>query len=128
MAVAQAIGGLGCFDEPVDVLEAFTGRPVLHAADGRIEAPGQLTSHYAPRKPLRLEALKAERDEYLIGIGLMPCHFNLSPEADLPQAAANLFAALHQADASTAAGIAVAPIPDEGIGAAINDRLRRAAA
>ena len=77
---------------------------------------------------MRLDALKAERVEYLIGFGLMPCHVNLSPDADLREAAAHLFAALHMADASTAERIAVAPIPDEGIGAAINDRLRRAAA
>ena len=58
----------------------------------------------------------------------MPCHMNLSAEADVREAAANLFAALHLADASAAARIAVAPIPGDGIGAAINDRLRRAAA
>ena len=58
----------------------------------------------------------------------MPCHLNLSVDADLREAAANLFAALHVADASTQERIAVAPVPDEGIGTAINDRLRRAAA
>ena len=72
--------------------------------------------------------MRAERDEYLIGFGLMPCHINLSPEADVREAAANLFAALHIADASAQQRIAVAPIPEEGIGAAINDRLKRAAA
>ena len=111
------------------MLEQASRLPVVTGAGkAKIEAPGQLESHYAPSKPVRLDALKAERDEYLIGFGLMPCHVNLSPDADLREAAAHLFAALHMADASTAERIAVAPIPDEGIGAAINDRLRRAAA
>jgi L-threonylcarbamoyladenylate synthase len=111
------------------MLGEATGLPVVAAkADAAIEAPGQLESHYAPAKPVRLDALRAETNEYLIGFGLMPCHINLSPEADLREAGANLFAALHVADASAAERIAVAPIPMEGIGAAINDRLRRAAA
>lgn len=111
------------------MLEQATGLPVAtENGHAKIEAPGQLESHYAPTKPVRLNALRAEKDEYLIGFGLMPCHMNLSSDADIHQAAANLFAALHLADASAAARIAVAPIPDEGIGAAINDRLRRAAA
>jgi L-threonylcarbamoyladenylate synthase len=105
-----------------------TGLPVRDAQGGKIEAPGQLDSHYAPGKPLRLNAMRAERDEYLIGFGLMLCTFNISPEADLREAAKNLFAALHLADASSSAAIAIAPIPEEGIGVAINDRLRRAAA
>ncbi|WP_336958015.1 L-threonylcarbamoyladenylate synthase [Sphingobium aquiterrae] len=119
------------------MLEAATGLPVSGMAGsgaagvadgGTVEAPGQLASHYAPGKPLRLNALRAARDEYLIGFGLMPCTLNLSPEADLAEAAANLFAALHLADESAAPSIAIAPIPNEGIGIAINDRLRRAAA
>ncbi|WP_340265296.1 L-threonylcarbamoyladenylate synthase [Sphingobium mellinum] len=111
------------------MLEEATGLPVtIGGADEKIEAPGQLESHYAPSKPVRLNALRAQEDEYLIGFGLMPCNINLSPDADIQEAAANLFAALHVADASRAARIAVAPIPNEGIGIAINDRLRRAAA
>ncbi len=110
------------------MLEEATGLPVISGTHAKIEAPGQLESHYAPSKPVRLNALNAEKDEYLIGFGLMPCHMNLSAEADVREAAANLFAALHLADASAAARIAVAPIPGDGIGAAINDRLRRAAA
>lgn len=112
------------------MLEQATGLAVVTSghADDKIEAPGQLESHYAPSKPVRLNALKAEKDEYLIGFGLMPCNINLSPDADVQEAAANLFAALHIADASAATQIAVAPIPDAGIGIAINDRLRRAAA
>lgn len=110
------------------MLEEATGLPVVIGNDAKIEAPGQLESHYAPSKPVRLNALRAEKDEYLIGFGLMPCHINLSQEADLREAAAQLFAALHIADAAAASRIAVAPIPTDGIGAAINDRLRRAAA
>lgn len=111
------------------MIEEATGLPVVtEAGHTKIEAPGQLESHYAPSKPVRLNALKAEQNEYLIGFGLMPCNVNLSPDADVQEAAASLFAALHLADASAAARIAVAPIPHEGIGVAINDRLRRAAA
>jgi L-threonylcarbamoyladenylate synthase len=110
------------------MLEQATGLAVVTSGDEKIEAPGQLESHYAPSKPVRLNALKAEKDEYLIGFGLMPCNINLSPDADVQEAAANLFAALHIADASAATQIAVAPIPDAGIGIAINDRLQRAAA
>jgi len=110
------------------MLEEATSLPVVIGGDAKIEAPGQLESHYAPSKPVRLNALGADKDEYLIGFGLMPCHINLSQEADLREAAAQLFAALHIADAAASSRIAVAPIPSEGIGAAINDRLRRAAA
>jgi len=93
-----------------------------------IEAPGQLASHYAPSKPLRLNADEAEADEYLIGFGPIPGHSTLSASGDLVEAAAKLFDLLHQAEASPFSGIAVAPVPDQGLGAAINDRLRRAAA
>lgn len=92
-----------------------------------ITAPGQLESHYAPSKPLRLNATTAAPDEYLIGFGTIPGAVTLSPSGNLAEAATNLFAALHAADASPSARIAIAPIPSEGIGAAINDRLRRAA-
>lgn len=92
-----------------------------------VKAPGQLASHYAPAKPLRLEATAAEADEYLIGFGAIPGTANLSPAGDLTQAAATLFDLLHKADASACSKIAVAPVPDEGLGIAINDRLRRAA-
>ena len=95
---------------------------------GKIEAPGQLASHYAPSKPLRLEAGAAHSDEWLIGFGSVRGDDNLSPSGDLGEAAANLFEALHRADAQPRPRIAVAPIPDQGIGLAINDRLRRGAA
>lgn len=97
-------------------------------AGGRIEAPGQLASHYAPSKPLRLDATVAEPDEYLIGFGDVAGEASLSQSGDLTEAASRLFELLHQADSSGRARIAVAPIPDEGLGLAINDRLRRAAA
>ncbi|MEG3177078.1 L-threonylcarbamoyladenylate synthase [Sphingomonas sp. RB3P16] len=105
--------------------------PVTEKADSlaapAITAPGQLESHYAPSKPLRLNATTAAPDEYLIGFGTIAGTATLSPTADLVDAATNLFAALHAADASPSARIAIAPIPSEGIGAAINDRLKRAA-
>jgi len=97
-------------------------------AGGKIEAPGQLASHYAPSKPLRLNAGSAHADEFLIGFGVIDGDVNFSRRGDLVEAAAQLFDLLHQADASPKPRIAVAPIPDEGLGAAINDRLRRAAA
>jgi L-threonylcarbamoyladenylate synthase len=95
---------------------------------GGIEAPGQLASHYAPGKPLRLEAKTAQADEYHIGFGARGGDFNLSPAGDLGQAASRLYAALYEAAASDRPRIAVAPLPENGIGAAIADRLRRAAA
>lgn len=97
------------------------------AVSGDITAPGQLASHYAPRKPLRLNAARAGPGEYLIGFGVIAGDTNLSGAADLVEAAAHLFDALHRADAAAGVGIAIAPIPHTGIGAAINDRLRRAA-
>ena len=107
---------------PVDVPEAEVVR------GSRIEAPGQLASHYAPSKPLRLDAREAGPDEYLIGFGDIAGEANLSPSADLKQAAARLFDLLHAADESEKPRIAIAPVPERGLGAAINDRLRRAAA
>ncbi|HYI42594.1 MAG TPA: L-threonylcarbamoyladenylate synthase [Sphingomicrobium sp.] len=106
---------------PIEIPEAVL------VTGGRIEAPGQLTSHYAPNKPLRLNATDAEADEYLIGFGSVVGDANLSAARTLAEAAARLFDLLHAADESQKARIAVAPVPDEGLGAAINDRLRRAA-
>ncbi len=98
------------------------------SAPGRIEAPGQLESHYAPSRPLRLDAERAGPGEWLIGFGAIEGDDNLSRAGDLCEAAANLFAALHRADRVDALRIAVAPIPHRDEGIAINDRLRRAAA
>ncbi|SFR83306.1 L-threonylcarbamoyladenylate synthase [Sphingomonas jatrophae] len=112
----------------MEALSAAASMPVEVAGDGRIEAPGQLASHYAPGKTLRLNARHAEADEWLIGFGAIAGDRNLSPAGDLVEAAAALFDALHEADASPRARIAVAPIPADGLGLAIADRLRRAAA
>jgi L-threonylcarbamoyladenylate synthase len=107
---------------PPEELDART------ASGGSIEAPGQLASHYAPAKPLRLNAAEARPDEWLIGFGPVAGHATLSASGDLTEAAAALFDRLHEADAASHPAIAVAPIPEAGIGAAINDRVRRAAA
>jgi len=93
-----------------------------------IEAPGQLERHYAPSKPLRLNAQEAETEEFLIGFGSISGDANLSRAGDLIEAASRLFDLLHQAEASPKPRIAAAPIPSEGLGSAINDRLGRAAA
>nr|WP_295371102.1 L-threonylcarbamoyladenylate synthase [uncultured Sphingosinicella sp.] len=93
-----------------------------------IEAPGQLESHYAPAKPLRLNAREAEAGEWLIGFGAIAGDDSLSTDGNLAEAASHLFEALHRADAQNRPRIAVAPIPEHGIGLAVNDRLRRAAA
>jgi L-threonylcarbamoyladenylate synthase len=95
---------------------------------GAIEAPGQLASHYAPGKPVRLNALAAEADEFLIGFGAVAGDVTLSASGDLAEAAARLYACLHDAAKAPQPRIAVAPVPEEGVGLAINDRLRRAAA
>ena len=112
-------------------LRLLRSGPILidapNAHGSKIEAPGQLASHYAPSKPLRLNASDAEADEFLIGFGMIPGDVNLSASADLTEAAARLFDLLHRADSSPKPRIAVAPVPDDGLGAAINDRLRRAA-
>jgi L-threonylcarbamoyladenylate synthase len=105
-----------------------TALPVEIADDDRIEAPGQLSSHYAPGKPLRLGAVDRHDGEWLIGFGPVAGDDSLSPSGDLVEAATRLFEALHRADAADAPAIAIAPVPDEGLGFAINDRLRRAAA
>ncbi len=97
-------------------------------AAGLIEAPGQLASHYSPGKPVRLDAVRAQADEFLIGFGATAGHVSLSPAGDLAEAAARLYACLHAAELALQGKVAVAAIPAEGLGAAINDRLRRAAA
>ncbi|WP_188945443.1 L-threonylcarbamoyladenylate synthase [Polymorphobacter multimanifer] len=91
-------------------------------------APGMMASHYAPRQPVRLGALHAAPHEFHIGFGSVAGDLTLSPAGSLAEAAAGLFAALHHAEASNRSVIAVAPFPEDGLGAAINDRLRRAAA
>lgn len=112
---------------PSEAIEAALGK-TLEIVDGaEIIAPGQLASHYAPGAAVRLDAETAGPGEVLLGFGTMICDLNLSPAGDLTEAAANLFDHLHQLDA-TGQQIAVAPIPNHGLGRAINDRLARAAA
>jgi L-threonylcarbamoyladenylate synthase len=108
-------------------IESLIGPLAEAEADAR-RSPGRLTRHYAPQASLRLGAAHARPGEVLLGFG--PGHpeaFNLSQAGDLGEAAARLFSLLRAADAQRPAAIAVAPIPEEGLGEAINDRLRRAA-
>ncbi len=113
---------------PRDAIEALIGRPVAIAADGGpVTAPGMLASHYAPDARLRIHVEHPEPGEAYLAFGDRPGTLNLSPSGDLHEAARNLFSMLHQLDAE-AERIAVAPIPDTGLGEAINDRLKRAAA
>jgi L-threonylcarbamoyladenylate synthase len=114
-------------------IEALLGRPLATPhAGGPAQAPGMLTSHYAPRAALRLNAVEPLAGDAYLAFGTMPdcvvASLNLSPARNLREAAANLFAYLRALDATGAPTIAVAPIPEEGLGEAINDRLRRAAA
>ena len=119
---------------PRDAIERVLGHPLAVAEASTDEAPlapGMLASHYAPKSPLRLNAVDVRPDEVLLAFGpdapSAGQMLNLSNSADLVEAAANLFHHLRALDAS-GASIAVMPIPDEGLGEAINDRLARAAA
>jgi L-threonylcarbamoyladenylate synthase len=110
-------------------LEAVVG-PLAPADDDARRSPGRLALHYAPDAPVRIEAEAPREGEAFLAFGAWPEGegvFNLSPSGDLAEAAANLFAYLRAADRTRPVGIAVAPIPGEGLGEAINDRLRRAA-
>lgn len=111
---------------PRGALEAEIDRRLETAESGKIRAPGMMLAHYAPRLPLRLNATSAQPHEYLIGFDAVAGDESLSASGDVREAAAKLFAALHRAQASGRKGIAVAPIPTEGLGAGINDRLARA--
>lgn len=119
-----------------DMIKEATGFGVEGACEaetpshGAMKSPGQLTSHYAPKQPVRINCEKPEANEYFVAFG--PSNydhqFNLSESGDLVEAAANLFSALHEANNSAFDRISFAPIPAHGIGIAINDRLTRAAA
>lgn len=117
-------------------IEAVLGHPLSRQTDAdsnNPQSPGQLLSHYAPRADLRLNVHDVQSHEALLGFGSeMPAtanlSINLSHSGDLKQAAARLFSALHELDQSGIETIAVMPIPQRGLGEAINDRLRRAAA
>ena len=141
---------VGCFDAPMLLrpgglpraeIERVLGRPLLQpptdadSDSGQPLAPGMLASHYAPRARVRLHADRIEPGEALLAFGLgaisgidaAAAVMNLSVRGDLDEAAANLFSHLRALDARGVRSIAVMPIPDEGLGEAINDRLRRAA-
>lgn len=111
-----------------EVARVLGQAPQAPAAHGGVTAPGQLASHYAPGAAVRLGATERRPGEALLGFGPVAGDLNLSPSGDLAEAAANLFGHLHALDAPGARTIAVAPVPECGLGAAINDRLRRAAA
>ena len=108
-----------------DQIEAVVG-PLAEAEDDAKRSPGRLSLHYAPEAPVRIDAEAPREGEAFLAFG-EPGPFSLSPTGDLREAAANLFRMLREADRTKPAGIAVAPIPAEGLGEAINDRLKRAA-
>lgn len=112
-------------------LESFLGEKVLisHGNPDLPSSPGQLLKHYAPSHDFRINAITREPDEFFIGFGkVADCDLNLSPNGDLCEAAANLFAYMRLADSQNKyAKIAMSPIPESGLGLAINDRIRRAA-
>ena len=124
MAISAALSAAGL----ASMAEA--GAPIIDQHSPA--SPGQMESHYAPTKPVRLNVTTPEPDDELIGFGPISgkgeLELNLSQSGDLAEAAANLFEMLHAADASRQAAVAIAPIPHEGLGEAINDRLSRAAA
>jgi L-threonylcarbamoyladenylate synthase len=115
---------------PREKIEQALGRTLAEAAETeKPQAPGMLASHYAPKARLRLNAKSAEPGEVLLGFGAAAdATLNLSPRGDLVEAAANLFSHLRALDAQGAKVIAATPIPRDGLGEAINDRLERAAA
>src|SRR5262249_34790712 len=139
---------VACLDQPVllrpgslpraeiERLLPLTEPPAAASAQAAPIAPGQLASHYAPRARLRLDGECVDGGEALLAFGATAAPgaehtaltLNLSPRGDLIEAAANLFSHLRALDASGAAVIAVMPVPHEGLGEAINDRLARAAA
>ena len=120
-------GGL-CKEE----LESYTGETVYisHGDPNKPNAPGQLLKHYAPRMPMRINVTEDEvrPDEFFIGFGSVKnARLNLSPSGNLNEAAANLFAFMREAETHDEyKGIAISPIPQTGLGLAINDRIRRA--
>jgi L-threonylcarbamoyladenylate synthase len=117
---------------PLEVLEAALQCSIATgpAKGAGITAPGQLASHYAPVAPVRLNAMQPAPGEIYVGFGAMVCDLSLSATGNLTEAAANLFDILRRADALAGPGgyLAFAPVPDHGLGRAINDRLQRAAA
>jgi L-threonylcarbamoyladenylate synthase len=112
-----------------DQIAAVLGQKVaIRDEAGAISAPGQMTSHYAPNARVRLNAVSWRPGEARLGFGQVECDLNLSVRADLTEAAAHLFEYLHQLDGLGHSSIAISPVPEHGLGVAINDRLSRAAA
>lgn len=111
----------------VDELSTSTGLQVLDRQNNKITAPGQLSSHYAPNARLLLNRKSSDAGLF-IGFGKVDGDFNLSSSGDLHEAARNLFEVLRRADETGAPTITIAPVPNKGVGIAINDRLKRAAA
>jgi L-threonylcarbamoyladenylate synthase len=121
----------GAPEEDIEAVAGKVARPP--AAAGPVKSPGMLASHYAPRLPLRIQARDVKPDEALLAFGAdVPkgarMTLNLSPDGDVVEAAQHLFDYLRRLDASGARAIAAMPVPERGLGRAINDRLRRAAA
>lgn len=112
---------------PSEQIEELVGHALTRSDESKITAPGQMLSHYAPRGTVRLNATSAQPNEHMLGFGEIEGDLTLSASGNLVEAAANLFGHLHRLDA-LGGPIAVAPIPMEGLGHAINDRLNRAAA
>ncbi|GGE16999.1 threonylcarbamoyl-AMP synthase [Polymorphobacter glacialis] len=126
MAVEDIMAVLGEMGTPTPL--ALGGESPSPQGGGRLLAPGMMASHYAPLQPLRMNVVAADVGEFHVGFGDIVGDLNLSAVGDVVEAAARLFDVLHIAEASGRAGIAVAPVPIAGLGLAINDRLRRAAA
>ncbi len=116
---------------PAETIEAVLGEKLGRPGNARLESPGMLLKHYAPSLPVRLDATAPQGREGLLSFGPPPpgfaAYYPLSESGDPAEAAAQLYAGLHALDRADLNGIAVMPIPEEGIGAAILDRLRRAA-
>jgi L-threonylcarbamoyladenylate synthase len=117
---------------PREAIEPLTGPLGTDTTPGKVQAPGQLSSHYAPHTPVRLNCPLTDPEAIRVGFGPGNADLTLSASGDLIEAAAKLFSTLHAADdlacTRQAAEIHIAPIPDQGLGRAINDRLTRAAA
>ncbi len=111
---------------PAEAIEACLGAPLDVHTGGSLTSPGQLASHYAPRGRVRLNAAAPSPGEAMLGFGPVPGDLTLSASGDLTEAAANLFS--HMRELDDGRDLAVARVPDTGLGRAINDRLRRAAA
>ena len=131
--VVSFLDGTARLLRPGGLSREALGIPLAESTSEILHAPGGLLSHYAPNAGMRLNAVSVEPGEALLAFGpQVPAHSgpirNLSPAGDLAEAAACLFEYLHELDAENVARIAVMPIPAEGLGEAINDRLTRAAA